>query len=69
MATVATQLNGYVGRVVKHEKGCLLTVSGFDSITRQIERKLLKRGFQFNIILVGRSRVTTVSCNLSDVES
>ncbi|BFZ54321.1 cell division control protein [Savitreella phatthalungensis] len=26
---------------------------GFDSITRQIERKLLKRGFQFNVILVG----------------
>jgi hypothetical protein len=27
---------------------------GFDSITRQIEKKLLKRGFQFNIILVGQ---------------
>lgn len=27
---------------------------GFDSITTQIERKLLKRGFQFNIICVGR---------------
>ena len=26
---------------------------GFDSITNQIERKLLKRGFQFNIICVG----------------
>lgn len=26
---------------------------GFDSITRQIERKLLKRGFQFNVICVG----------------
>jgi septin 3/9/12 len=26
---------------------------GFDSITSQIERKLLKRGFQFNIICVG----------------
>lgn len=26
---------------------------GFDSITTQIERKLLKRGFQFNIICVG----------------
>jgi hypothetical protein len=26
---------------------------GFDSITRQIERKLVKRGFQFNVIMVG----------------
>ncbi|GAA5972774.1 hypothetical protein JCM8115_006551 [Rhodotorula mucilaginosa] len=28
---------------------------GFDSITRQIENKLLKRGFQFNVIVVGQS--------------
>ncbi|KAL8736363.1 MAG: hypothetical protein Q9181_002440 [Wetmoreana brouardii] len=28
---------------------------GFDSITTQIERKLLKRGFQFNIICVGQT--------------
>lgn len=28
---------------------------GFDSITNQIERKLLKRGFQFNVICVGES--------------
>lgn len=28
---------------------------GFDSITQQIEKKLLKRGFQFNIICVGTS--------------
>lgn len=27
---------------------------GFDSITNQIERKLLKRGFQFNVICVGK---------------
>ena len=27
---------------------------GFDSITSQIERKLLKRGFQFNVMCVGR---------------
>ena len=26
---------------------------GFDSITKQIEKKLVKRGFQFNIICVG----------------
>ena len=26
---------------------------GFDSITTQIEKKLLKRGFQFNILCVG----------------
>jgi len=30
---------------------------GFDSITTQIERKLLKRGFQFNIICVGELHV------------
>jgi len=28
---------------------------GFDSITRQIEQKLLKRGFQFNVIVVGQT--------------
>ncbi len=28
---------------------------GFDSITNQIEKKLLKRGFQFNVICVGMS--------------
>ncbi|MCJ1234073.1 cell division control protein [Varicellaria rhodocarpa] len=28
---------------------------GFDSITTQIERKLLKRGFQFNVICVGQT--------------
>lgn len=33
---------------------------GFDSITSQIERKLLKRGFQFNVICVGES----TSCSL-----
>lgn len=26
---------------------------GFDSITQQIEKKLLKRGFQFNVMCVG----------------
>lgn len=33
-----TTLNGYVG---------------FDTITQQIEKKLLKRGFQFNVMVVG----------------
>jgi len=28
---------------------------GFDSITQQIEHKLLKRGFQFNVIVVGQT--------------
>ena len=28
---------------------------GFDTITQQIEHKLLKRGFQFNVIVVGMS--------------
>ncbi|KAF8507337.1 GTP binding protein [Hysterangium stoloniferum] len=31
------------------------TYVGFDSITRQIEHKLLKRGFQFNVIVVGQT--------------
>lgn len=35
-----TRLNSYVG---------------FDSITRQIEHKLLKRGFQFNVMVVGQT--------------
>jgi septin 3/9/12 len=30
---------------------------GFDSITSQIEKKLVKRGFQFNIICVGMSLI------------
>ncbi|KAJ2110404.1 cell division control protein, partial [Coemansia sp. S142-1] len=28
---------------------------GFDTITQQMERKFLKRGFNFNVILVGES--------------
>ena len=40
---------------------------GFDSITQQIEHKLLKRGFQFNVIVVGASRglflVSQTCCN------
>ena len=32
---------------------------GFDSITQQIEHKLLKRGFQFNVIVVGEFLCTT----------
>lgn len=35
---------------------------GFDSITSQIERKLLKRGFQFNVICVGMFDQTTLRC-------
>ncbi|SRR6266404_4868815 len=34
---------------------------GFDSITQQIEHKLLKRGFQFNVILVGAFPDTSFS--------
>ena len=40
---------------------------GFDSITQQIEHKLLKRGFQFNVIVVGASSglflVSQTCCN------
>jgi septin 3/9/12 len=34
---------------------------GFDSITTQIEKKLLKRGFQFNVICVGKSNEIKVA--------
>ena len=34
---------------------------GFDSITQQIEHKLLKRGFQFNVIVVGTPRPSPCS--------
>lgn len=27
---------------------------GFDTITQQIEKKLLKRGFHFNVMVVGK---------------
>ena len=37
---------------------------GFDSITTQIEKKLLKRGFQFNVICVGTSKINN---SISDV--
>lgn len=42
MATYGTNLNPQ-------------TYVGFDTITDQIERRLLKRGFQFNVMLVGQS--------------
>lgn len=35
---------------------------GFDSITQQIEHKLLKRGFQFNVIVVGASILISQTC-------
>jgi hypothetical protein len=37
---------------------------GFDSITNQIEKKLVKRGFQFNIICVGKLHSSLCSHNL-----
>ncbi|KAJ3205938.1 cell division control protein [Entophlyctis luteolus] len=37
------------------KKVALTGYVGFDSITSQIERKLLKRGFAFNLMVVGRS--------------
>ncbi|KAI8620771.1 Septin-type guanine nucleotide-binding (G) domain-containing protein [Chytriomyces sp. MP71] len=37
------------------ERKTLTGYVGFDSITSQIERKLLKRGFAFNLMVVGRS--------------
>ena len=38
---------------------------GFDSITSQIQRKLLKRGFQFNVICVGMC--VTISSQVEDI--
>ena len=35
---------------------------GFDTITQQIEHKLLKRGFQFNIIVVGTCYAPITAC-------
>jgi len=42
---------------------------GFDTITQQIERKLLKRGFQFNVICVGKSVLMAYSSYVADVSS
>lgn len=44
-----TTLNGYVG---------------FDTITQQIEKKLLKRGFQFNVMVVGNVNCFFLSCHV-----
>ncbi|KAJ3077349.1 cell division control protein, partial [Quaeritorhiza haematococci] len=37
------------------KKVTLTSYVGFDSITQQIEKKLLKRGFTFNVMVVGRT--------------
>jgi hypothetical protein len=39
---------------------------GFDSITSQIERKLLKRGFQFNVICVGTYAIASAPWHSSN---
>lgn len=39
---LSTKLNGYVG---------------FDTVQEQIRKKSLKRGFEMNIMVVGRSKV------------
>jgi len=39
---------------------------GFDSITSQIERKLLKRGFQFNVICVGMFASVALNLRVAD---
>lgn len=40
---------------------------GFDSITNQIEKKLLKRGFQFNVICVGTYHTVLLTMALATV--
>lgn len=47
MAAATTAASGQQPTVFPHSH------VGFDSITSQIERKLLKRGFQFNVMVVG----------------
>lgn len=42
---------------------------GFDSITSQIERKLLKRGFQFNVMCVGMFTIAVVKLLSSHAKS
>jgi hypothetical protein len=44
---------------------------GFDSITSQIEKKLLKRGFQFNVICVGTlaSRPQLLVCHADRIRA
>ena len=51
-SSLQTSLEGYVG---------------FDTITQQIEKKLLKRGFHFNVMVVGKCVVKVFSL-LSDVD-
>lgn len=36
---------------------------GFDTITQQIEKKLLKRGFHFNVMVVGKLTILYASCS------
>lgn len=52
----ATESNMAAANVMSSQSNPVLPKShvGFDSITNQIERKLLKRGFQFNVICVGQ---------------
>ena len=39
----------------KKNQTLLNSYVGFDTITQQIEKKLLKKGFQFNVMVVGQS--------------
>jgi len=39
----------------QHDEISANSYVGFETITRQIEHKLLKRGFQFNVIVVGQT--------------
>lgn len=38
---------------------------GFDTITQQIEKKLLKRGFHFNVMVVGKLDISYASSSSS----
>jgi hypothetical protein len=41
---------------------------GFDSITKQIEKKSVKRGFQFNVICVGKQSTFPACSRIADHE-
>ena len=56
MAAVASQ-DPQLGpqSAIQRDHTPLQSYVGFDSITKQIESKLLKRGFQFNVMVVGQT--------------
>jgi septin family protein len=63
MAAATTAASGQQPTVFPHSH------VGFDSITSQIERKLLKRGFQFNVMCVGMYKLVLIHCFWTRLDS